>query len=173
MNDLKEFRERLGISQEDVASLFNVSRSYMAMMESGDRPSSGKKILLMTEAIRLLDTMEEPVLPVRTPSAEPPAFIPKELERLNARKKALEKEWKLITDKYCLLERRRMYGDRIIQSGNFPERKVSSILTKWNGLWSIDIPICDATVQKNIWDELNYIDSQIQHLTNWNDNVAE
>lgn len=167
MNELKEFRERLGISQEDVAGLLNLSRSHYSMLEIGDRNTSNRNVLLASEAIRLLDTMDEPILPDLVDSGEAPAFVPKELERLNARKKTLEKEWKLITSKYCVLERRRLYADRLIQSGNFPERKLNSIVAKWNGFRDIDMPLYDADAQKKVWDELQYVDSQIQHLTNW------
>ena len=170
MNLIKNQRKRIGISQDDLAILIGVSRSYIGHMELDNKLASGQSLILLNEFLMLMNKMEEPEITPFPEDESIPPFVAKELERLRDRKKAVEKEWNSVNDKYIQLVRLRRLMEELQKSEKFPANRLEVLSLNWNSLIELHLPDVDHRVQKNIKEELEYINTQIQFLSNWNQN---
>lgn len=170
MNLIKNHHKRIGISQDDLGILIGVSRSYIGHMELDNKLASGQSLILLNEFLLIMNKMEDPETPLFPEDDSIPPFIAKELVRVSDRKIALEKEWNSVYDKYLQLVWLRQLMEELQKSEKFPASRLEVLSLNWNSLSELYLPEVDIRVQKNIKDELDYINNQIQFLSNWNQN---
>lgn len=170
MNLIKNHRKQIGISQDDLAILIGVSRSYIGHMELDNKLASGQPLILLNEFLMLMNKMEDRETPSLPDDDIIPPFISKELERLRDRKKAVEKEWNSVHDKYLQRIRLSRLIDELKKSEKFPASRLNVLILNWNSVIDLHLLDVNLRVQKNIRDELDYLNTQIQYLSNWNQN---
>jgi len=163
-NPIVELRSRLGISQEEAAMLLGISRGHLSKIEIGQVAPRGLSEVYLIQALRLLDLMEEPVLPEIT---EPglPAFAQKELQRLEARKKNIEKELEKLAARQKAVLRLKAFIPLLAHTKDFENRKIGILLARFQRNIQMEEESYGSKVCKELFAELAYINAQIQYLT--------
>ena len=164
-NPLTELRTQLGISQEEAAMLLGISRGHVSKIEINHVPPRGLSEVYLFQAQRLVDQMEEPVIPEPTETGIP-AFAEKEMERLRSRKLNLEKEKSKLTERQKTVLRLKAFIPMLMATENFESRRLDVLIARFQRNIDMENNSYGPEVLNELNAELAYIEAQIQHLTN-------
>ena len=159
-----ELRTRLGISQEEAAMLLGISRGHLSKIEIGQSAPKGLSELCLFYALRLLDQMEEPVLPEIT---EPglPAFAERELQRLQTRKTSIGNELAKLENRQKTVLRLQAFIPLLATTKDFESRRIDVLLARFDRNIKMEEESYGQETRKDLCAELKFINAQIQYLT--------